>query len=43
MMRYVTSILILCIVLVLAAAPVQPQSPAAAPPNIVLIMSDDMG
>jgi hypothetical protein len=43
MMRYATSILILCIVLALAAAPVQPQAPAASPPNVVLIMSDDMG
>ena len=43
MMRYATSILILCILLALAAAPVQPQAPAASPPNVVLIMSDDMG
>ena len=42
MMRCVNSILIVCIVLALAAAPVRPQAPAARP-NVVLIMSDDMG
>jgi arylsulfatase A-like enzyme len=42
-MRCMTSILILCIVLVPSAAPTQPQTPAAGRPNVVLIMSDDMG
>ena len=42
-MRRVMFILAISAVAVTAVAWVQPQAPVAARPNVVLIMSDDMG
>ena len=42
-MRRVISILTVCVLAALGAASLRSQSPAAGRPNIVLIMSDDMG